>query len=199
MDASSPTDSRAGVPRERPRAPGFPVFVGIVLLGLASGAALYRWQQPRAAAAMRAELAKAPTTVEGRIDLWLTYCTPMIHHALSDNARFSAELPWLIAYAIARAEGETPELWGIDASALPRDLAVREGRTVVVRLPDVTLLGHAALRGDNARSVPVHPVGTRVADPRARLVDLARHFLGRLPESLEDEIEGARFEIRVGS
>jgi hypothetical protein len=199
MDVFTPVDRRGRAPRARERAPGLLVFVGIVLLGLASGAALYRWQEPRAAAAVRAELAKAPTTVEGRIDLWLTYCTPMIHHALSDNARFSAELPWLIGYAIARGEGETPELWGIDASALPRDLAVREGRTVVVRLPGVTLLGHGALTGDNARSVPVYPAGTRVADPRARVIELARHFLGRLPESLEDEIEGARFEIRVGS
>jgi len=176
---------------------GLAVLAGIVLLGLGAGAGYYHYKSPKLAAELEHTLAGAPSTPRGKLELWHRYGAPNIHHRLTDVARFSAEMPWLITHAVASPAGADPELWGIDCTALSRELSHLEGLTVVVELPRPRLLGRGKLVGDQADCVPVYGSAALVPDARARLEDLARFFLEDMPRALAQDIEGATLEIRV--
>ncbi len=178
------------------QANGLLVLGLIVLTGLGSGAIYYRYKQPQLKAAMEKELSEAPTTLEGRLSLWHETAAPMIHHRLTQVARLSDELPWLVTHAVERAEGD-PEIWGLDVARLPRELSRLDGLTVIVDLPAPELLGHAPLVGDATRHVPVYGADETVQDPGRRLSELALWFLEGLPDALERDIDGSALEIRV--
>ena len=116
------------------RANGLAVLLGIVVLGLVTGAGFYRSRRNAMNARLERELAAVPETQEERLDLWLRYSGPQIHHRLAVVGRFTPERPWLVTHAVARADGP-PELWGIDCGELTPALARREGMRVVVDVP----------------------------------------------------------------
>ena len=188
----------AQLPESR-RVPGLPVLAGIVVLGLLSGAAYYQYQRPRVLAQMARAKSEAPTTPRERLELWHRYGSAQIHHRLTQFARFSPEMPWLVTHAIAGSAGELPEIWGIDCEALPQEISHLEGLTVVVDLPVPTALGHAALAGDSADRVPLYAAGQPIPHPSERLRDLALFLLEGMPRALERDIEGASLEVRVGT
>lgn len=187
------TEARSGPVRPN----GILVLLGIIVLGLGTGAGYYAYKRPRLERERAAALAGAPTTLEGRLERWLAFGAPQIHHRLSRFARFSAEWPWLVTHRVAAADGGLATVWGIDCQTLPQGLAHLEGTTVVVELPAPGPLGRVELDPVQSRFVPSYPSEAAVPDPAARLVDLATFFLERLPQALEREIPGARLEIRV--
>lgn len=181
------------------RVAGLPVLAGIVVLGLLSGAAYYQWQRPRVLAQMERAKSEAPTTPRERLELWHRYGAAQIHHRLTQFARFSPEMPWLVTHAIAGTGAEPPEIWGIDCEALPQELSHLEDMTVIVELPAPRPLGRAPLSGDFASRVPLYAPGQPIPDPAERLRDLALFLLEGMPRALARDIEGATIEIRVGT
>jgi hypothetical protein len=177
------------------RVNGLFLLVCIVVVGLLAGAGFYRLKRGESDARVAAELAAAPTTPAERVVLWLRLAGPQIHHRLAVVGRFSAEMPWLVTHAIASGV-EPPEIWGIDCSTLPLDLAHVEGLTVIVTLPVPRRLGNAALAAELLERVPLFAPEAR-PDGRARLVELALHLLEGMPRALERDVPGAALEIRV--
>lgn len=181
------------------RLDGLGVLIGIVLLGMGSGAAYFHWKAPRIRAQVKADLAAAPTTAAGRLAHWYEIGAAQIHHRLTKVARFSADMPWIVTHAVEDAAGGEPMVFGVDTEGLPRELTHLEGLTVVVELPAPAPLGRARLSGDRAAHVPVFAADAPVPDARERLRELATWFLEGLPAALEQDIEGARVEIRIGA
>jgi len=189
----------ASAERRGVRPGGLSVMAALVLLGLASGAAYYHWRVPAAQAELEAEIASAPSTAEGLLQRWHEIGSNEIHHRLTQVARFSDQTPWIVTHAVRDIPGGDPMIWGVDTRQLPLRLSHLDGMTVVVDLPAPIPLGHGRLTGDRSAYVPVFAPGEPVPDPRERLRDLARWFLGDLPEALSKDIEGARLEIRVAA
>jgi hypothetical protein len=176
---------------------GFLVLVGLVVLGLGSGAAYFHYKQPKLAAEMQAQIEAAPKTPRGKLEQWHVIGAPQIHHRLSQFALFDPpERPWLVTYAVGAGDGP-PELWGIDCGALPRELSHLEDMTVVIELPTPTLLGHGSLADDQFNFIPLYPEGEPTPDQAARLRDLALYLLAGIPDALGNDIEGASLEIRI--
>jgi hypothetical protein len=148
---------------------------------------------------MQAELDAAPTTTEGRLEHWLAHGTPQVHHNLSVFARVSAELPWIVTHTVAADDGGAPYVHGIDVRALPRDLLTREGATVVLRLDRPRLLGRADLGGDSTAHIPHYKNDLPQDAADARLREVVEYLLADLIHALEKDIEGARFELRLGA
>jgi hypothetical protein len=176
--------------------PGVLVLVGIVALGLGSGAAYFHYKQPLLAAELQAKLDAAPKTPEGRLDAWSLVGNPQIHHRLATIARFSDERPWLVTHAVDDGAGQ-PEVWGVDCRELPRELAGAEGLTVVVALPAPVPLARVDLDEEHSAHVPVYPSAPEASVAAARLADLAFFFLEGMPKALARDIEGASLVIRI--
>jgi hypothetical protein len=184
--------------REGPR--GLWVLAGIVVIGLLSGAGLFharRASAREAQAKLDAELAATPDDPAQRLALWARFGAPQIHHRLSQVARFSPELPWLVTHAIADPAGGDPELWGIDCTEIDPERVLRvEGLSAIVELPHPRALGRAPLAKGTSDHVPLFAAGTPV-DGVERLRTLALALLEGMPHALERDIEGAQLEIRV--
>lgn len=181
------------------RVNGFLTLVGVVVMGMGSGAAYFHYKAPKLAAEMEARIAAAPKTPEGRVQQWLLFGGPQIHHRLTKFARFSPEEPWLVTHAVETPGGGDPEIWGIDCDGLGQDMTHVEGLTVVVELPEPRLLGRAALARDQFNYIPLYRPGEAVPDPAARLRELALYLLGDMPKALARDIPGASIEIRIGT
>ncbi len=194
---AEPVDAREDDAGE-PRARGVVVLLGIVLLGLLSGAAYYHYQRPKLAAERERLLASAPTTPEGRLELWHRFGAPSIHRRLCQVARFSSELPWLVTHAVAAGPAGEAELWGIDCSRLGSVVSRVEGLAVVIELPAPAALGRAPLTAEQAHRVPVYGSAEEAPDPAGRLRGLVLFFLEDMPEALARDIPGATIEIRIG-
>lgn len=175
---------------------GIAVLVGIVVLGLVTGAGFYRYQRARADRSLAIEMAAVPKSPEERLALWLRLSGPQIHHRLAVVGRFTPEMPWLVTHAVAVAEGVPPELYGVDCATLSKDLAHLEGRKVVVELPRPHALGRVELSGERANRVPLYDPDVPV-DPSQRLTELALYLLEGIPGALERDVPGASLEIRV--
>jgi len=186
----------AGPRRGAARVSGLGVLSAIVVVGVATGAGFYRYQRALQDERLQAEMAAVPTTPEERLGLWLELSGPQIHHRLAVVGRFTPEMPWLVTHAVAAPDGGPPELWGIDCGELPKELARREGMTVVVPLPRPRGLGRATLTGERADRVPLF-ASDAALDPAARLRELALYLLEGIPGALERDVPGARLEIRV--
>lgn len=179
------------------RVNGLVLLVGIVVLGLGSGAAYFHYKQPKLAAELQAQIDAAPKTPRGQLERWLLIGGPQIHHRLSRFALFDPpEKPWLITHAVDDGDGPS-ELWGIDCSELPRELAHLEDLAVVIELPAPRLLGRGELADDHFEYIPVYADGEAVPDPSERLRGLALYLLAGIPAALGKDIEGATLEIRV--
>ena len=176
---------------------GLLVLLGIVALGFGAGAGYYSYKQPQVEARLQEELAAAPSTPEGRLDVWMEQiAAPQSHHRLSVVARISEELPWLVTHTLA-ADGGPSRVFGLDVSALPRDLVRREGMTLILELPPPVELGRVELGGDSAAHIPHYERPEDVPDPEAALQGLAEWFLQKLMKAVEKDIEGASFVVRV--
>jgi hypothetical protein len=187
--------AHAGTRRGAARASGLAVLVGIVVLGLLTGAGLYRYQRRAQDERLTAELARAPKDPAERLALWLHLVGPQIHHRLAVVGRFTSEMPWLVTHAVSDGAGP-PELYGVDCAKLPKDLAHLEGLVVVVELPAPVVLGRVALEGEAAHRVPLYAT---VSAPHAseRLSALALYLLEDMPRALERDVPGASLRIHV--
>lgn len=179
---------------------GLLVLFGIVALGFAAGAGYYSYKQPQVEAQLQRELADAPTTPEGRLEMWNAFAgSPNVHHRLTTVARISEERPWIVTHTLAATDGGPPRVFGLDVSDLPAEGILRqEGMTLYLELPAPVEVGRAVLTGDNAEHIPAYERPGDVPDPAARLGELVEWFLADLMGALEREIEGARFEVRIG-
>ena len=192
--STRPCSSRAGFLRLN----GIAVLGALVLIGFSAGAAYYSYKEPRARAALKAELDTYPTTAEGRVQTWMEFYEPQVHHRLSVFARASLEQPWIVTHTVAAGDGGAPLVFGLDVGGLPKQgLLEREGLTLVLWLDPVRLLGRAVLEGDSTSHVPHCAANLPQAEADARLRMLAEWFLKDLVRELPNDIEGARFEVRT--
>jgi hypothetical protein len=205
-----PADLRADVPADDPeprvvpafRARGLLVLAVLVATGVGVTAGYLQLEAPEVGeiiANRKREIALAPKTPEGRLEQWLVFGAPQIHHRMQ-MMRFSAEQPWLVTHAV-RLDGEDADqlaIHGIDLSELPREIARIEGLDVHVKLPLPRRLGTGPLRGDNAVSVPVVLHDDLAPDSVERARFLVRFALDGLSQALERDIPGAKLAIEIG-
>ncbi len=173
---------------------GLAAMAALVAVGLGVGAGFYRYKQPQVKAQVERELADAPTRPEGRVQQWVFFGAPQIHHAVQ-QARMSAQQPWFVAYTVRQGEAP-PEVWGFPAAELQPDDIVADGMRVEVRLPRARLLARAALRGGNAAYVPAYGPEAAV-DPNAQIVDRIERLLAELEAALAKDIAGASIDVVV--
>jgi len=179
----------------RKRPSGTLVLLGLVGLGLAFGAGMYRIFQPRAAARTERMMAGAPTTTEGRVQAWVEFGGPIVLQRLRD-ARISSQQPWIVTHTVGAA-GEAGDVWGIVSDELPRDLVHADGTRVVVTLPAPRFLATTVLVGDHARSVPRVAPGDPPPDASELLLRIARYALKIQIDDIREDIEGAELVIEV--
>lgn len=199
-DPPSHPSSRA--PR---RANGLFVLAALVVLGVGVTAGYLQWKAPEVHAIVdgrRNEVAAVPRTPEARLVHWLMYGNALIHNRLQEM-RFSADRPWLVAYAVRAATTSSPdvEMYGVDLRDLPREpasLDVMDLMKVVVHLPRARDLGRSELTGDNAPFVPVIAASEKLPDADQRARELAEWALKDLAQALERDIPGAHLSIEVG-
>lgn len=190
----APYDARVTNPKRKGPS-GTLVLLGLVGLGLAFGAGVYRIFQPRAAARTAQMMADAPTTDEGRVAAWVEFGGPIVLQRLRD-ARISGQQPWIVTHTVGE-EGEPGDVWGIESDELPRDLVRADGMRVVVTLPAPELLAHTVLVGDHARSVPRVAPGQALPDAAELLERIARYALKIQIEDIREDIEGAELVVEV--
>ena len=139
--------------------------------------------------------AEAPTTAEGRVQLYMQLAAPGVYEALT-KSRFSADRPWIVTHVVApEGEGKAPEIHGVDITDLPRSCVYQDGLEVVIQMPGPSLLARDVLVGDNALGVPVFPAGE--APPAEELLEARLRFaLKRMMQSLPEDIAGASYAFR---
>lgn len=175
------------------------MFVLIVVGGLAAGAGVYGWKQPRAQREVERRIAAAPRTTEGRVAAWLEYGAPSIHQRLQ-TARISWQQPWLVTHTVTSStEGEPSAVYGLDLTQIGPEAASSEGARVVLRLPEPTLLARTTLVGRNARGVPAFSAAEAPSDPAELLRAKVTWLVEKLATALAKDIEGARLEVVVES
>ena len=126
------------------RVNGLLLMAVLVGMGFGAGALYYSYKEPRVREALDAELRAAPTTDEGRVEKWMEFFEPQVHHNLSEFARASEDQPWIVTHAVDAGDGGEPLVYGLDVSHLPKEgLLAREGLAVVLTLDPVRLLGRA--------------------------------------------------------
>lgn len=186
------------VPPEAARLNGLVVLIGVVVIGLASGAGYFFYKSPRLRAETERQLAEAPSTPAGRLAFGAKYLVPQIHNRLL-SVRISRQQPWIPTHTI-RVAGDDgpPEVWGIDVDALGQDVAYVDGLELVIRLPAPSLIARTVLVGDKARSVPAYAAGAAVPDPTERLHELVDFFFDRMADQLSHDIEGTRLVVEIG-
>jgi hypothetical protein len=177
---------------------GLLLLGSLVLAGLAAGAGLYRYKQPQAVAALEAELAAAPTSAEGLLQLWHEITAPQIH-ALIAATRISAQQPWLVTHQVRPPGERRARVYGIDVDALAPELSRVEGLRVRIGLPSPRFLAETVLVGDNARDVP--SFADELDGPQAlgRLRTIVDHLFGSMAGALaqEERLGGASLELWV--
>jgi hypothetical protein len=178
---------------------GLVVLLLLVVVGIGVTAGYLQWKAPevgRIVAGRRAEIAGAPQDPEGRLEKWIVFGNPQIHHRL-ELMRFSERQPWLVCQAVG-SDASALEIFGIDLSDMPREIGVVEGRLVRIRLPAPRVLAHGALAGEQAAFVPVYPDPARVPDAVLRAHELARYAFADLGKALERDIPGATLRVEIG-
>ncbi len=189
-------------PRRFPRAPGLLILLGVVVIGLLSGAIPFRIKAPEVRDGIIAELAEKErevTTPEARLEAWLKFGVPQIHNRLRMLA-FSPSMPFLISHGV-REPGGLVELWGVDFlrpdSIQVTDTRDEEGLVIEVHVPAPHNLGSGRLEGDNAERVPLYDSLEEVPDPQERVEELIEWFLGGMQKAVARDIPGVRMEVLV--
>ena len=181
----------------RPR--GLLVVFLLVACGVGVTAGYMQWKAPEVGdiiAGRRRAIAAAPKTPEGRLEQWLVYGAPQLHHCLT-MMRFSAEQPWLVTHAVG-ADPADLAIHGIDLSGMPKELARIEGTRVRLRIPRPVLLARGPLTGPNAMSVPIAAAAESSPDGVARARHLVEFALEGLSQALERDIPGTALSIEIG-
>jgi hypothetical protein len=197
--ARSP-DDRSLASRAPFRASGLATLLVLVVLGVGVTAGYMQWKAPEVHAIVESrkkEVAAAPSTVEGRLVYWLKYADALIHNRLQEM-RFSAEKPWLVAFARSIEGAREVEFYGIDLAELPRNLGRIEATSVYVRLPRAQDLGRGELTGDKAAFIPLVAAERDPPDANERARALAEWALEPLARNLERDIPGAHLLVAIG-
>lgn len=183
------------------RVRGLFVLAALVILGVGVTAGYLQWKAPELSAIVaerRGAVASAPRAPHERLAKWLVFGDAFVHERLT-QMRYSAEHPWLVAFAVGDAGDAL--FTGIDIGAMPKSLTRAEGLTVHVTLPAPVELGRTALTGDRAPFVPLHPDSTRAPNAegaRARVQEVVEWALKDIAKALARDIEGARLVVEVG-
>ena len=193
-DAAVSEPVYAGPPQPRVRPWGLLILFAIVGVGMGIPAFTI-WQKKLAVQNRDRIRAEAPTTAEGRVQLYMQLAAPGVYEALT-KSRFSADRPWIVTHVVApEGEGEAPEIHGVDITELPRSCVYQDGLEVVIQMPGPSLLARDVLVGDNALGVPVFPAGE--APPAEELLEARLRFaLKRMMQSLPEDIAGASYAFR---
>jgi hypothetical protein len=181
-----------------PRVNGLVALGVLVIAGVGVTAGYLQWKAPDLAAIVasrRGAVAAAPTTPEGRVHAWLDYGNAFMHSRLT-QMRLSAEQPWLVTHAVRSAAGL--DIFGIDLSALPRELGEIDGLSVRVRVPIPTKLGTGELTGEHAPFVPIYERAADAPDPVTRARELVAWAVAGVGSALERDIAGATLVVEVG-
>ena len=177
---------------------GLVVVLALVVVGIGFGSQWWKADELRETQRQIQEaIASAPTTKEGKLEVWVTYANPQIHSCLM-QMRLAPDLPWLVTHAVRTPGEDDVEFHGLDLTWIPKKLAVRDGLVARVRLPQATAVGRGPLTGDMARYVQVFGEGMRVPDPNERLQFLVMRAFGELPAGLQRDLEFATFELEIG-
>lgn len=180
---------------------GLWVLAALVVLGVGVTAGYLQWKAPELSAIVaerRGAVAAAPHAPEQRLAKWLVFGDAFVHERLQ-QMRFSAEHPWLVAFAVG--DERDASFTGIDLGAMPKSLTRIDGLTVYVALPAPVELGRAPLVGDRAPFVPLYPDSSRAPDAagaRARVQELVEWALKDIARALSRDIDGARLLVEVG-
>jgi hypothetical protein len=180
------------------------VFGGLVVLGLASGAGLFRWQANKLTATAAWVETNPDSPPAERLRYWfLKYGQPQLHHSLLEG-RWSEQKPWLLTH-IAQPlplpnENYAPELWGIDLAGVGIAMASLDGMQVRIQLPAPRLLERTQeIPGRVARGIPIYKPGEALPP----LSELARHrvqaFLSPVMTALDRKLPGVELWIQVGT
>ncbi|MBM3975932.1 MAG: hypothetical protein FJ299_02945 [Planctomycetes bacterium] len=198
----SDSTTHAGVRELRVR--GLTVFVGLVVLGLASGAGLFYWEAARLTPPLEWEETDAQAPPEARLRYWFQkYGAPQLHRALMAG-RLSAQRPWLATHVVQpRPEAGTPyapELWGIDLSNVGPEMASVDGMQLCVDLPAPRMLERTReIPGEIARRLPISAPG----EPFEAAADVAREraraFLSPVLTALSRKLPGVTLEVRIAA
>ncbi len=179
------------------RPPGTWILLALIAVGMGIPA-LYRWAAVKLKDDRETLLAGASSLPEARLAQWLEFGAPQIHHAL-EMARFSDRQPWYVTHVVAPASAnEPPSIFGIDFTALPKDVARQDGMLVRVVLEAPVLLARDVLVGDRALGVPVFQPDAPAPDGRALALKRLVPYLEYLGRGLVRDIPGARIVIEVG-
>lgn len=179
-----------------PRAPGLPMLLAVVVVGMGIPA-IYHWQSRVLGHERDQMLEDAPDQPEARLAVWFQYGQPPILEALLAS-RFSAARPWIVSHVVApEREGLPPEIWGIDQQTITEDNVLLDGLVVRVVLPAPEVMARDVLVGDNAMGVQVFEA-PGPPDPRILLRERVEYAIERLIRVLPQEIPGARISVEVG-
>jgi len=177
------------------RPPGLLVLCAVVLAGLGSGAYFFRTQAFEIRAGILKRLEAAPTEPGEQLTAWLDFGEPMIQHRLTQLS-FGPDAHWMVTHTADGPGGR--EIWGIPMEGPRPAHFERVGLTVRIHLPAPALMGHGALRGDNADRIPHHADGLSADESAARAKELTAWFLEKVLSALHEDIPGTRAEIVVG-
>jgi hypothetical protein len=178
---------------------GLIAVFALVVVGIGFGSQFWKADELRETQRQIKEaIAAAPTSEEGRFEVWVRYANPQIHNCLQ-QMRLSQDRPWLVTHAVRIAGESEVQFYGIDLEWIPLELAVRDGLVARVRLPAPVAVGRGPLTGEMERYVQVFAEGMRVPDPAVRLRGLVLRAFGELPAGLEKDLPFATLELEVGT
>jgi hypothetical protein len=195
-DSTTPEGAR------EPRVRGLTVFVGLVALGLASGAGLFYWEAARLTPPLEWEETNAQAPPEDRLRYWFQkYGAPQLHRALMAG-RLSAQRPWLATHVVQPLpEAGTPyapELWGIDLSDVGPGMASIDGMQLCIDLPAPRLLERTReIPGEIARRLPISAPGEPFVAGADVARERARAFLSPVLTALSRKLPGVTLQVRI--
>lgn len=195
-----------GRERRGPRANGFVILLGCVVLGMVPTSIYFHWKVPDVIEEFQELVANAPKTPVARLEQWFELNQPQIHNRLK-QFRLSEGQPWLVTHALMPAGVEPTDYasavdaFGIDFRELPIDVVRLDGLEVSIVLDAPTAKGRVRLEGLNAPLVPRYPHDAELPPGEELAIELIEGALRRPDDFLEAyrlDNPGASFVIRVG-
>ena len=194
---SDPRHTAAPASGRWPRARGL-VVLGALIAGGLGVVGIYFFVQPRLVADTERRIRSAPSTTEGRLEIWREYGSPQVVQHLR-WLRISSRQPFLASFvALPEREEDPPEVWGIDLSATGPEQIRREGTDLIVHLPAPAVVAREYLAGPNAELVPFVRHGEPLPDPLVRVQLLLEFKFADLISRLQRDIPGTRLLFEIG-
>lgn len=170
------------------RASGLGTLAVLVLLGVGVTAGYMQWKAPEVHAIVegrKGEVAAVPNMPEARLVHWLKYSNALIHRRLQEM-RFSADKPWLVAFAVA--ESGSAARGAAEASSAAKASASEDASSRSPQSGSPRSSGSSSASGSSASSLSASPGAT---GPEIYGIDL-----GDMPRE-PGRIEGLTIVVRL--